>query len=107
MAHQLDCLDLVMRLNREAGRTVVLVLHDLNLAAGYADQVALMQAGRLVAAGAPHEIMTAERLSAVFAHPIAVLPHPIRGGCPLVLPLPANSIQTRNHTQESPPCLSR
>ena len=51
LAHQVDVLDLVRRLHTEAGRTVVMVLHDLNLAARYADRLVAMRDGRIVAAG--------------------------------------------------------
>ena len=78
----------VLRIARELaaeGVAVLAVLHDLNLAAAHADRIALLDAGRLVAEGSPWEVLTAERLSAVFAHPVAVVPHPQRD-CPLVLP---------------------
>ena len=58
MAHQLDCLDLVQKLNQEHGRTVVLVLHDLNLAARYADQLVFVKDGVIAASGAPETLMT-------------------------------------------------
>jgi len=69
------------------GATVLAVLHDLNLAAAYADRVALLDGGRLVACGVPWDVLTADALSAIFAHPIAVVPHPARD-CPLIIPLP-------------------
>ena len=81
---------LVMALGRElaqAGGTIVVVLHDLNLAAGFADRVVVLNAGRIAGAGSPAETLTEPLLSDVFACPIAVVPHPVRGG-PLVLPLP-------------------
>ena len=54
------------RLHAERGRTVAVVLHDLNLAAMYCDEVALMQGGRVVAAGPPETVLTEERIEAVF-----------------------------------------
>ncbi|WP_456698624.1 ABC transporter ATP-binding protein [Aeromicrobium sp. P5_D10] len=51
LAHQVEVLDLVARLNRDRGRTVVMVLHDLNLAARYADVIVVMHRGRVVAEG--------------------------------------------------------
>lgn len=77
-----------LRLARElaaGGAAVLAVLHDLNLAAAHADRVALLAAGRLAAAGPPWSVLTAARLTAVFRHPIAVVPHP-RRDCPLILP---------------------
>ncbi len=65
---------------------------DLNLAAAYADLVAILSEGRLAACGLPWEVLTERRLSALFAHPVVVIRHPVRG-CPLVLP-GGNSIRT-------------
>ncbi|RIV39121.1 heme ABC transporter ATP-binding protein [Micromonospora radicis] len=81
--------ELVLTLARERtrqGGTVVVVLHDLGLAAAYADRIALLAGGRLVADGPPTEVLTADRLSAVYQHEIEVLPHP-RTGVPLVVPV--------------------
>ncbi|MDQ7908053.1 heme ABC transporter ATP-binding protein [Phytohabitans sp. ZYX-F-186] len=67
------------------GDAVLVVLHDLGLAAAYADAVAVLSAGRVVAAGPPVEVLTAERLSEVYQYPIEVLRHP-RTGAVLVVP---------------------
>jgi iron complex transport system ATP-binding protein len=83
---------LVMEIARDLaahGALVVTVLHDLNLAAAYADRIALLHSGRLVADGPPWQTLTEPLLTDVFACPIAVTPHPVRG-CPLVIPLPSN-----------------
>lgn len=66
MAHQLDCLELVSRLNREQGRTIVLVLHDLNLAARYADQLVFVSGGKVRERGAPETLMRADLIAEVF-----------------------------------------
>jgi iron complex transport system ATP-binding protein len=71
------------------GAMIVAVLHDLNLAASYADRIALMHDGRLVADGPPWQTLTESLLTEVFACPIAVTEHPVRG-CPLVISLPTN-----------------
>jgi iron complex transport system ATP-binding protein len=79
---------MVMRVLRalvEEGAAVVAVLHDLNLAARYADRVALMDRGRLAALAPTREVLAAGLLSAVYQHPVVVVPHP-RLDCPLVLP---------------------
>ena len=71
--------ELVMGLVRERARTggaAVVVLHDLNLAAAHADRVAVLAAGRLIAVGLPADVLTAERLSLVYGHPIDVLAAP-------------------------------
>ncbi|MCD1571541.1 ABC transporter ATP-binding protein [Agromyces mediolanus] len=78
IAHQYELLDLLRRLNRQ-GKTVVAVLHDLNQAARYADHLVLMKAGRIVATGAPAELITAERVGEVFGIDAVVTPDPVTG----------------------------
>ena len=63
LAHQVEVLDLVTRLNRERGRTVAMVLHDLNLAARYSDLVVVMKDGVVVTQGPPREVFTVELLA--------------------------------------------
>lgn len=75
----------VARARAAAGRAVVVVLHDLNLAAGYADKVAVLEKGRLAAVGAPGEVLTEELLSRVYQHGIDVMAHPVTGRT-IVLP---------------------
>ncbi|WP_122620409.1 heme ABC transporter ATP-binding protein [Streptomyces sp. Tu 4128] len=80
--------ELVLRLCRErarAGDAVVVVLHDLALAAAYADRVAILRAGRIAAEGPPAEVFDEDLLSEVYDQPVEVLPHP-RTGAPLVVP---------------------
>ncbi|MFJ8472131.1 ABC transporter ATP-binding protein [Kitasatospora sp. NPDC094011] len=85
IAHQVEVLDLVRRLNVERGRTVVAVLHDLNQAARYADHLVAMRDGRVVAQGAPGEVVTAELVREVFGLDSVVVPDPVTG-TPLVVP---------------------
>ncbi len=66
LAHQFELMDLILRLNRTLGKTVVLVLHDLNLAARYADHLVVMHRGRIFASGEPGGLLTAETLREVF-----------------------------------------
>lgn len=68
-----------------AGDAVLIVLHDLNIAAAYADRIALLRQGRLEALGAPREVLTAELLSDVYATTLDVFPHPVTGRA-LVIP---------------------
>ncbi|MFF9642034.1 ABC transporter ATP-binding protein [Kitasatospora aureofaciens] len=85
LRHQLDVLDLVADLHAEAGRTVVMVLHDLGQAARYADHLVVLKDGRLAAAGPPTEVLTAELVESVFGVPCRVVPDP-ETGTPLVVP---------------------
>jgi cobalamin transport system ATP-binding protein len=83
--HQTALLDLVYALTRENHLTVLMALHDLNLAALYADRVALLVDGHLQAMGTPAEVLTADRLSQAYRLPLHVIQHP-DFGVPLVLP---------------------
>lgn len=84
LRHQEDVLRLARRL-AAAGRAVVVVLHDLSLAAAYADDVAMVAAGRLAAFGSPADVLTAERIESVYATPVRILADPDTGR-PVVLP---------------------
>ncbi|MGY5001516.1 ABC transporter ATP-binding protein [Streptomyces sp. st115] len=90
IAHQVEVLDLVRQLASPAadgtrGRTVVTVLHDLNQAARYADRLVAMKEGRIVAEGAPGDIVTAELVREVFGLEAVIVPDPVTGS-PLVVP---------------------
>ena len=86
LANQVDVLDLVERLHTEAGRTVVMVLHDLNMAGRYAQRLIAMRAGRIIAQGAPLEVLTEPLLRTVFELDAQVLTDPV-AGTPLVVPV--------------------
>ncbi len=86
LAHQIDVLDLVQRLHDEMGRTVVMVLHDLNLAARYAEHLVAMKDGRIVVQGPPAEVLTEEVLLEVFGLDARVVADPV-SGTPLVVPI--------------------
>jgi iron complex transport system ATP-binding protein len=90
LAHQVEVLELVCRLNRERSRTVAMVLHDLNLAARYSDLVVVMHAGRIVTQGPPAEVFTARMLSDVFGLEAEILSDP-RTGLPIVVPLSSSA----------------
>lgn len=85
ITHQVEVLDLVDELNREQGRTIVVVLHDLNLAGRYADHLVAMRGGEIVASGPPAEVITAETVEAVFGLRCRVIDDP-ETGTPLVVP---------------------
>lgn len=85
LRHQED----VLRLARDAaaaGDAVIVVLHDLNLAAAYADRISLLQQGRLVTTGSPAEVLTAERITEVYRYPVEVVTHPTSGAL-VILPI--------------------
>jgi iron complex transport system ATP-binding protein len=86
VAHQIDLLDLLHTLRVERGTTVVMVLHDLNLAARYADHLVAMCDGKVVAAGVPSEIVTPDLVRDVFGLDSQVVPDPV-SGTPLVVPI--------------------
>ena len=86
LAHSIEVLDLVDRMHEELGRTVVMVLHDLNLAIRYSDQLIVMRDGSIVAAGAPKDIISAELLLEVFGLEAAVIADPVSDR-PLVVPI--------------------
>lgn len=72
----------VLSLAREralAGDAVLVVLHDLNLAAAYADRIALLRDGRIAAHDAPEQVLTAEIVSDVYRTPVEIIPHPVTG----------------------------
>ncbi|UYN98964.1 MAG: ABC transporter ATP-binding protein [Devosia sp.] len=85
MAHQLDCLELVTQLNREKGRTIVLVLHDLNLAARYADQLVFVADGRVRERGAPEVMMRADLIAEVFDVNAEIITDPVHNR-PICIP---------------------
>ncbi|MFI6323854.1 ABC transporter ATP-binding protein [Nonomuraea sp. NPDC050556] len=86
LAHQVEVLELVRHLHEEAGRTVVMVLHDLNLAARYTDRLVAMREGRVIAAGTPHEVLTEDLLREVFDLDAKIIADPV-AGTPLVVPI--------------------
>jgi iron complex transport system ATP-binding protein len=88
IAHQIELLDLVRRLNRDEGRTIVMVLHDLNMAARYADHIVAMKDGAVIAEGRPQDIVEPEMVARVFGIECSVLPQ-ADGSAPLVVPIRA------------------
>jgi len=86
LAHQVEVLDLVADLNARDGRTVVMVLHDLNQACRYADHLIAMRDGGVHAQGRPEEVITEDLVREVFGLEARVLPDPVTG-TPMVLPL--------------------
>ncbi|GAA1328030.1 SIP domain-containing protein [Brachybacterium horti] len=92
VTHQLEVLDVVRELNHRRGTTVGIVLHDLQLAARYADHLVAVRQGAIHSQGSPAEVITAETVREVFALNALISPDPVTG-TPMVLPL----------TRETPP----
>lgn len=85
LAYQIDVLDLLDDLN-EQGRTIVMVLHDLNQAARYADTIVALRGGQIVAQGTPEQVMTPENILQVFGLKAEVVSDPITG-TPMCVPI--------------------
>ncbi|NOK63307.1 MAG: ABC transporter ATP-binding protein [Chloroflexi bacterium AL-W] len=85
IAHQIEVLHLLEQLNREEQRTIVLVIHDLNLGSRYAHHMVVMRDGDVVVTGAPHEVMTVNMLRDVFGVAADIVPDP-RTSVPLCIP---------------------
>ncbi|MEU6107001.1 ABC transporter ATP-binding protein [Streptomyces albidoflavus] len=86
VSHQVEVLDLLTDLNAARGTTIVMVLHDLNLAARYADHLIALADGRLHAQGTPAEVLTEETVRAVFGLESRIIEDPVSGR-PLMLPI--------------------
>lgn len=86
VAHQVDVLDLLAELNATRGTTVVMVLHELNLAARYADHVVALLDGKVVAEGPPAHVITEESVLEVFGMRCRVVPDPV-SHTPMVVPV--------------------
>lgn len=78
LAHQASVLSLVQELSHERGLTVIIVLHDINLAARYCDTIIALNHGKITAEGTPAEIMQADKLQSIFGVGMGVFPHPVR-----------------------------
>jgi iron complex transport system ATP-binding protein len=98
VAHQIEVLDLLTDLNRQRGTTIVMVLHDMNMAARYADYLFALRGGTIVAQGAPNDVMTSELIRTVFDIESVVINDPVSGS-PIVLP------RGRHHTLATQPPL--
>ena len=85
LAHQIEVLDLLHELNEREGRTIVIVVHDLNQAARYADHLVAMRDGRIKVVGRPSDVVTEAMVRDVFGVDARVIPDPVTG-TPLVLP---------------------
>ena len=83
--HQVEIMDLLVDL-RQQGKTLIVVLHDLNLASRYADHLVLMQQGEVIAQGASTTVLTESHITQAYQQPVSVIADPVYGS-PLVIPL--------------------
>lgn len=85
-SHELEVLDLLVDLNERHGRTIVIVLHQLNLACRYGDHLVALRRGEIVAEGRPGDVVTDELVRFVFEMECRVLDDPV-SGTPMVVPI--------------------
>ena len=85
IAYQVEILDLLADLNRSRGTTIVMVLHDINLSARYADHLFALRQGTLIREGAPRDVVTAELMREVFDLDCVVIDDPV-AGTPMIVP---------------------
>jgi iron complex transport system ATP-binding protein len=93
IAHEMAIFDLLADLCRRDGTTVVIVTHNLNLAARYASAMLLLNRGAIVAEGEPVDVLTRDVIEHVYSWPVRVVPHPGPGpdeGAPQIVPLSAS-----------------
>ncbi|MEU7820334.1 ABC transporter ATP-binding protein [Catellatospora sp. NPDC049133] len=83
--HQVELLRLLRTLNAQAGKTIVAVLHDINLASRYCDHIIAMAGGAIVAEGTPGEVITAELIQKVFGLSCVIVTDPV-AGTPIIVP---------------------
>lgn len=105
VAHQVEMLDLLVELNARRGTTIVMVLHDLNLSARYADHLVAVRAGRVVAEGTPAEVVTEEVVRTVFGLDNRVIDDPV-SHTPLVVPVGRHQPRTPANAPASAPASS-
>lgn len=86
LSHQYELLNLIRKLNRHHRKTILVVLHDLNQAFEFADQVIFMKAGKIIAQGSPGETVSEALISRIFNLRCQIHSHP-EAGCPLIIPL--------------------
>ena len=103
MSHQIDILDLLFELNRNSGRTVVMVLHDMNLASRYSDNIVAVKDGTVYATGEPETVMTTELVEQVFGLSSQIIPCPMFG-TPTCVPVgKGRKVHTPLHVVETAP----
>ncbi|MEU4606720.1 ABC transporter ATP-binding protein [Kribbella sp. NPDC023972] len=93
LTHQFEVLDLLVDLNKQDERTIVLVLHDLNQACRFGDHLIAMKDGAIVAEGNPRQVITEQVVHDVFGLAVKVIPDPV-AGTPMVVPIGRHTTRT-------------
>lgn len=86
IAHQIEVLSLVHRLSADRGLGVIVVLHDVNMAARFCDEIIALHSGRMIVRGAPEEVMTSQQLARIYGVDMSVIAHP-QTQRPIALPV--------------------
>ncbi|BAU65727.1 ferrichrome ABC transporter, ATP-binding protein [Stanieria sp. NIES-3757] len=86
LSHQVELLDLLQELHESKGKTIVMVLHDLNLACRYADYLVAVQQGKVYATGTPEQVMTEEMVQEVFGLECRIVSDPV-ANTPMCIPI--------------------
>jgi len=95
LTHQIEVLDLLYELNVQEQRTIVMVLHDINLACRYADHIVAIRDGSIKAMGRPEDIICSELMQTVFQLPCEIIPDPLYG-TPMCVPHGKGLRRTQN-----------
>ncbi len=95
--HQIEVLELIRKLNRERGLTVLATMHDLNLASLYFDSLILLNEGRVVTQGTPRQVLSKERVKDIFGAEVLIQAHPTHADVPHIVLLPTNGNGRRGH----------
>ena len=91
--HQMQMLDLIQSLNKELNLTVLMIIHDLNLAAEYCDQLILINDGKIYTQGTPAEVLTFQNIEAVYNAVVIAQTNPLSGK-PVIFPVSGNILKT-------------
>lgn len=86
LSHQHGVLAIARRFADLSQAGVMAILHDFNLAALYADRIAVLHSGRLMAYGIPSHVLNADLIMEIFSYPVTVAAHPMQSDCPIVIP---------------------
>ncbi|NJN73584.1 MAG: ABC transporter ATP-binding protein [Limnothrix sp. RL_2_0] len=98
LAHQIEVLDLLYDLNQREGRTIVMILHELNQACRYGDHLIAMHSGQVYAQGDPHSVMTEELVKTVFGLNCRIVEDPV-AGTPLCIPMGRKAVKQENFSK--------